>query len=101
MVIGIFAKSEKMSVIFDFSSESEIASFCGSSNFANSSGEYSLVVNSVTKIEPIKTAAPIINDKVRFNGTLPGTVLFETPKYFVKMYGNAEPITAPKPISEV
>ncbi|MNT16433.1 hypothetical protein D3C72_1515370 [compost metagenome] len=90
-----------MSVIFDFSSESEIASLCGSSNFASSSGEYSFVVNSVTRIEPIKTAAPMIKDKVKFKGTLPGIVLFGTPKYFVKIYGNAEPITAPKPIKEV
>ncbi|MNT94638.1 hypothetical protein D3C72_2363710 [compost metagenome] len=43
----------------------------------------------------------MINDNFRFKGILPGTALFEMSNHFVKTYGRAEPITAPKPIKEV
>jgi len=73
-----------MSVSFAFSSEGISISLCGSSKLANSSGVYYFVVKSVTRIEPIKTAAPMINDNFKFKGILPGTALLEMSNHFVK-----------------
>src|SRR5690606_8131938 len=105
IVSGIFLKSSKMSDNFALRcSPSSFKAFkCAfsSSNCANSSGEYSLVVKMVTKIEPTKTMAPIINDHNKLSGTELSGDVFATPNQLVNTQGNQEPITAPIPINAV
>ena len=88
MVVGIFLKSSKISNKLDFSTSPSLTMVsectCSSSKLSNSSGEYSLVVVTVIKIETTKIIAPIINDQIKFAGTTPETVSFDTPNQLVK-----------------
>eukprot|EP00388_Colpodella_angusta_P046123 GDKK01068307.1.p2 GENE.GDKK01068307.1~~GDKK01068307.1.p2 ORF type:complete len:119 (-),score=8.20 GDKK01068307.1:195-551(-) len=88
MVVGIFLKSSKMSIKLDsLVSPSSAIAFkcaCSSSNRANSSGEYSLVENSVTNMEATKTTAPIINETTKWCGTLPSAAVLSTSNQLAK-----------------
>ena len=47
-----------------------------SSKLANSSGVYSFVVSTVTKMDTTRTAAPIMNDKIKFVGFVSNVPIF-------------------------
>ncbi len=63
IVVGMFLKSAKMFSRLALSSSWTIP--FALSNASNSSGEYSFVVETVQRTAPIRTAAPIMKDKIR------------------------------------